>query len=392
MNSLTNGWSIRRRLLNVVIPVVLVSALAACGSSDSDSDADADATSGGDESAIVEQAKRAVAKAEKGRFGELPSKSPRPEPGRDVWWISCGQASETCSTIAEDAKQAAESIGWNLKVFDSKTDPSLVAAGIRQAIAAKADAVIVMAFDCAPLKGPLLEAKRAGVKVEGVASRDCPGGLYDGTPQYEEYGGLIEYTKGVGELQGWLAIAATDGKAKVLNFARPDAAIYVAIREGLEEVIKKCGGCSIVDTVEISAADLAQSNVATKAGSALQANPDANAVTITSTGVAQAVMPAIVQSGHDDDIFSVSLGQEKVLVDAVRNGRGLDAGVSTLNSWQAWAAIDDLVRIFAGEPRVNAGIGLQVWMEKQLESDMTQFDTREVDYRANYRRIWGAEE
>lgn len=368
---------------------LLVAPLAACGS-DGDGATGAAATTGSDASAIVQEAQKQVAAAKKGRFGALPDAAPKPEPGKNVWWISCGQASDSCSKVAADGKAAAEAAGWRARVFDSKMDPEQASTGIRQAIAAKADAVIVFGFDCAPLQGALTEAKRAGIKLEGVASTDCPGeGLYDGSPQYQEYEGLINYSEGVGELQGWLAIAETGGKAKVVNFTRPDAEVYRAIRRGLESVIAKCDECEIVETVDISAGDLAHGTAPTKVQSALQKASDANVAASSMATITQALIPALAQSGRDDQIFSVTLGQEKVLVDAVRKGRGLDAGVSTLNSWQAWAAIDDLNRIFAGDETVNPGIGLQIWTADELAPGADHFDTSTVDYRANYRKIWG---
>jgi ribose transport system substrate-binding protein len=374
-----------------VAAVLMATSLAACGSDDAgsgSSDTGADATS-----PIVQEAQRQVAAAKKGRFGALPTSAPKPEPGKSIWWISCGQASDSCSKVADDAKTAAETAGWKMTIFDSKLDPEHASTGIRQAIAAKADAIIVWAFDCAPLKGALQEAKDAGIRLEGVASTDCPGkGLYDGSPQYQEYDGLINYSQGVGELQGWLAIAATDGKAKVVNFTRPDAAVYKAIRAGLEKVIARCEDCEIVDTIDISAGDLAQGTAQAKVQSGLQKNATANVAASATTTLTQALIPALVQSGRDKDVFSVTLGQEKVLVDAVVAGKGLDAGVSTLNKWQAWAAIDDLNRIFAGQKTVNPGIGLQVWTKDQLEPGADYFDTGSVDYRENYKKIWSGTE
>src|SRR5207244_3512101 len=45
--------------------------------------------------------------------------------------------------------------------------------GIRQAIAAKADGIILWAVDCAPVKAPLQDAKKAGIPVVGWEAIDC---------------------------------------------------------------------------------------------------------------------------------------------------------------------------------------------------------------------------
>jgi len=51
-----------------------------------------------------------------------------------------------------------------MNIFDGKLDPSSYSTGIRQAIAAKVDGLILDAIDCSLVKQALVEARAAKVK------------------------------------------------------------------------------------------------------------------------------------------------------------------------------------------------------------------------------------
>src|SRR5439155_16647346 len=123
-----------------------------------------------------------------------PASGPTLARGKTIAYVSCGQSAEGCSVPANEFKRAGELIGWNVKIIDGANNVNNGwAAGIRQAIAMKPDA-IVSAPGCADVKQPLLEAKKAGIPVIGMYSVDCADPKNDGGPS-ESLFTEIQYTE-----------------------------------------------------------------------------------------------------------------------------------------------------------------------------------------------------
>ena len=160
-------------------------------------------------------------------------------------------------------KEAGESIGWTVTVFDGKGSPDVFADGIRSAIADKADAIILDAVDCVAVKGALEEAHEAGVKIYGIFAMDCDdplagGGepLFDAELLYEDGMTFQEYTEGpfIRSVADYV-IAETDGKPKIIEFTQNDDLIGQHLGKGFEDRIKDCSGCEIVAKVPITFGD-----------------------------------------------------------------------------------------------------------------------------------------
>ncbi|MFC7505750.1 sugar ABC transporter substrate-binding protein, partial [Nocardioides sp. GCM10030258] len=134
---------------------------------------------------VVAEAKAAVAKNREGTDRALPASAPKPQADQNVWVISCTQAAEGCSQPAAGAKEAGESIGWDMTVFDGKGSPDVFAEGIRSAVADKADAIILDAVDCVAVKSALQEAREADVKIYGIFSMDCDDPFVGGEPLFD---------------------------------------------------------------------------------------------------------------------------------------------------------------------------------------------------------------
>ena len=143
------AWA-RRAGLALIVPAVA----AGCGSSSGSNGATA---SGGSSSTrSIATAKAFVDQAINGADRPLPTSSPKSQPGKKVWVLSCSQAAEGCQVPAAGAAEAGKMIGWKMTVFDGKGDPATYAKGVRSAIAAKADGIILVSIDCAAIVTPSL--------------------------------------------------------------------------------------------------------------------------------------------------------------------------------------------------------------------------------------------
>jgi len=323
-------------------------------------------------------------------YGVPPASSPTPQAGKKIWVLSCLESVETCSIPAHAMVEAAEALGWEVTLYDTKSEPARTAESFRQAIADGADGVAFFGLDCEQIgQQPLREAREAGMKVSAAESQDCEAPLFDAVVSYAQ-GSYQEWFRAFGAAQATALIAATEGRAKVILFDGPIEGLSLQFpRDGFKEKLATCPRCEIVETVEYIVADLLGPALEQKAQQALVEHPEANAVYVTNDGTLEAgVTPALKASGRASDVIVAAAEGQASTLGEVRAGSFRAVGVGIPHDWEGYQTIDNLVRLFAGEEPVSSGIGLQVWdSEHNVPAD--GYYQPPVDFEAAYRKAWG---
>lgn len=302
-----------------------------------------------------------------GSIGEPPSSGPKAVPGKRVWFISCGQVLRSCAMLGDAAEKAADILGWDLQIGDGKLNATGYAEAMDTAIAQKPDAIIVGSIGCPNIEQSLRNAKEAGIVVLGIKSPDCDEPPSNGVPLFTEsmyYVGTND--KGYSTASVLRAKAAADylinitqGKAKVIFEKGNDPAIEPS-NQGFLEELEKCSGCEIVKTVEYVPTDQGPDGaLAQGLQAAVVQHPEANALyapfdanLILSRGA-----QIVKQSGMEIAIVGADGTPDGI--DLVSNGQvAVETGAHSFD-WYAFATMDSLNRIFAGEPVVDQGLGYQ---------------------------------
>jgi ribose transport system substrate-binding protein len=384
------------RLLALMLVLAMAVAVG-CGGDDSDSGSDAAATgsaSGASAEAggYLEEAKAELDKYVKGTYTGPPTEAPKAEPGKNVWLVSAGQAATVASMAIGGAEDASKALGWEPTVFDGKFDPAQWGTGIRQAIADKADGILLYLIDCNLVKGPLQQARKAGIEVVGVESLDCnetnegEEGLFSAMPEYVE-GSYGEWIKEFGRVQGLWSIVHTDGKANVLYPKTDEVMGYTLIRDGAVEAIEKCEECS-VETYAFRQADLGP-QLRSKTEQALLKNPKANVMILPLDSMVTAGVAAAITGANRRDMLVVGAEGEEANIDMIREGKvGMNAGVGIPTRYEGFAGIDAMLRLFAGEEPVPSGMGLQVFDKDNNLPDSGTYQAP-VDFESAYKKAWG---
>jgi ribose transport system substrate-binding protein len=366
----------------------LALAATACGGGD-------DSAEGGDSNtaAVVEAANAELEPLLAGEsYKEPQSSGPAPQEGKEIWVLSCLEASETCSTPAHATVEAAESLGWKTTLYDTRSEPARIDAAVRQAIAAGADGLTVWGLDCDQIGlTPLRELDEAGIMVSAAESQDCDPVLFDAVVSYSE-GEYETWFRAFGDAQATALIAATEGEAKVIFFDAADLPSLAFPQDSFKEKLVTCPECEIVETVGYTIADLG-SKLEQKAQQALAKHPEANAVYVgTDTPLVAGIRTALKASGRADEVLVVAAeGQPWTMAD-LRDGLPV-VGVGGAHAWEGYQIVDNLVRLFAGEKPVSSGIGLQVYDEDHnVPSDVEAGFIPPVDWRAAYSKRWGLDE
>jgi ribose transport system substrate-binding protein len=345
---------------------------------------------------FVKNAQAVVDADYQGNFLPVPTAGPTAVRGKNVWLISCGEAFQACADHTKSFRRAADALGWKLTVADSKADPSVAAAAIQQAIAAKADLIAIIAVDCAGIKNALLQAKDAGIPVVASFAADCNESgkndqpLFTASVKVKGENSILDLYERWGADKADYIIAKSNGKAKVIDVANVDQLVQVHNEIGFRREMTKCTTCSIVDRVKFSFSQV-PTGLEQKLSAALLQHPEATAVYIPldalmSLGAGNALKQApnrnlIIIGGEclDPNLTLIKQGQQT-------------ACLGWTFKWFAWSLADVANRILAGQAPSdipNEGSG---WLliDKDHNFPASGTFTPPVDYESEYKKVWGA--
>lgn len=302
-----------------------------------------------------------------GTFTQPPSDSPAPASGKNVWLISLDQSLPAAAAPARAAEEAAKALGWDITVFDSKSDPAAANNGINQAVAAGADAVVSLYWDCSTIKAGLLTAKSANVTRVAIEADDCPDSpLYDHVVSYNNlpdfYGGLPgDFRNFIPAYQRMLAdYLIARGSSKILFVTETDLGVLKRATEAALDQLSKCTSCEVVN-VPILVNDYGP-NLQQKVQQALLKNPDIDAVMVLSDTMLSTGVIAALKSANLWGKVAISGGEGSEEMVAVMRDYPADWAFGIFPvQWDAYASMDALNRIFNGQqPVAETGMGLQL--------------------------------
>lgn len=378
--------------------VLAAVAITGCGSSSSGSSSSSggSSTAGGASAAGADMAaaNSQLAAAYKGHFTQPPTDSNPPAKGKKVWVLSCGEQIPTCVALTSNMMEAGKKLGWDMHLYDGKGVPANYTKGINDAIAAGANGILPVSYDCPLVTQALRSAKKAGVKSIPVLGWDC-GELNPGQPNlytaHLSFGSRYpnqeaEYRASGEDMAAWV-VSRTKGKANVLEFANQEFYTLKFQQEAFDKRLKQlCSSCQLTQ-VPYQVIDFGP-KLQAKAKAALVKYPDANAmvgVPIPAAGPS----PAVVQAGRADSMQVIGGYGLSGDTDLVRGNQGLNGIYAQPMGWIAYASVDMLNRAFNGKPQVDEGVGYGILDEQHNLPPAHQGFETNVDYKADYDKSWG---
>jgi ribose transport system substrate-binding protein len=302
-----------------------------------------------------------------------PTTGPKMPSDKSVIFLSCGQLSAGCSGPVIAMEKIAKQIGWKYKIIDGAFGANDgYNSGLRQAIAAKPDAIVVHGIACTQIVQPLKEAKAAGIPVINIQAVDCddpknPGGssepLFVNMQFNKAFKSAGEFFYQWGFIQASYVIDATQGHARIIRdkFVGSVQGEYQAA--GQDAALAKCADCKVLGAVEWVATDAGAGGVLNQKFTTLLTKfPTANAaifsydVVATSCGLSK----EIADAGRQKSMFVVAGEGYAPALQLIRDGGGLTADVGQSSEWMAWGAVDAMNRYFNKSPQVPQGIGYRL--------------------------------
>jgi ribose transport system substrate-binding protein len=300
--------------------------------------------------------------------------------------IACVTVAPFCDNVTKGAVEAATALGWEATYIDGKGSIQGFVQAFETAINMKPDGIVTMALPESQLATYIAKAHAAGIKLVGASSIPEKVSVEHGN--YDAYVSVREDSNSL--LQAWYTVADSDGKAKVAWLWDPGFPFLVAALEREKKIIAECSECKAeeVGLRELSAA--ANPVRMQELGSGLLArNPDVDYV-LTPYGLnSHSIALAAKAAGRN--IKVVAKNADPINVAFVAQGE-LQAEVGASSNWGGWAAMDQMVRLLAGQPP------LQAMEENQPEHIFVksnapangEFDFQKIyDYKGKYLELWG---
>jgi ribose transport system substrate-binding protein len=389
---------------HVVLAALAAATLAVSGCGDSDSEssgAAASGDSGGGSQTFVADAKAQLEKDREGTDRPLPTEPVKALRDKKIFAIPCTSGGPGCQLPAENFRDAAKTLGWDVTIADGKGTPQGQSAAVDAAIAANADAIVLVAVDCQNVKAALERADKAKIPVYAMISFDCdePDGaggekLFDAAFAYEGGSGLAEFYDTLWNTVANYVIAETDGKGKVLHVQTSEPLLAKLSIPTFKTAMEKCTTCTVYET-HYSLDDLLAGKVEAKVTAALTAHPDVDAVVApygaaVTLGVGNAVEAARRNGGKDIILAAIDgLGDNYKLIQ--KGVQTMDTGSQPVR-WWGWIATDGLLRLFNDQPQVDSGQGMQVITKENVPSDgLYDGNPKSSGYEQNYKKLWGVE-
>jgi ribose transport system substrate-binding protein len=347
-----------RALLALACTVAVVGTLSACGSSD-DASSTTSATTGGASSSSTTTAAAAADSgvAEAKQVADAAFTPPDQIPVTTK--LKSKPAKKTVAFIepqipagksqTQGFKNAADAIGWNLKVIPS--DPFKPAGAVQQAIDQKVDYIFMTGAPMALISEQLANADKAGIPVLSCYGTDAPGGK-DGTENKGLYAQCGDQTSAMddGKLLADWAVGDSDGKANILSVNIPDYPILVALEKGFtDEVTAKCPDCK-VSKLGVTVDDLAGGKVPQAVASKLQSDPSIDYVFFTMSDLPAGVHDTLEGAGLGDQAKLFGLDFNEANLKAIEAG-DQSVAMGLPKEYSAW-----LMFQFAAELEENGQI------------------------------------
>ena len=386
MSNHTRGG--RRAALGAVVVTAAV-LLAACGGSDASSD-DTSSDSGASGSDGVAEAQKIV-----DQYKEPPTWQGPDAPvdlsglsGKHVTYISVSNSIPVLKYWSDEVTQLVkDNAGVELDVVDAKGSVDEANKGFQQAIASKADAIVLVAFSTDLFTSQIAAAKDAGIKVI-TAQSGIPGKVDGGqdaevTFDYEQVGKLIA---------DWV-VADSDGKGKGLVITSDDVpASQPQAQATLAEVKRLCPDCDMT-TSDVQIPQW-ESSIPTLFQTTINTDPERSYLLPLYDGQALSGLGAIRTAGAGDKVSVGAFNATPGIVEQLKDeASGLKLDIGGQNEWWAYACADTIFRVLSGtEPVENYKVGLRIFDTDN--ADLIEGDNElewygDADYAGEFAKLWG---
>ncbi|MFI9048322.1 substrate-binding domain-containing protein [Streptomyces sp. NPDC053427] len=335
---------------------------------------------------VLARAKAAVRHSEQtdsARNG--PASGPKAVSGKTIVYVAQTMTNPGVAGAAKGVEEAANVIGWRVRVIDGQGTPAGIQAAFSQAIALRPSGIVIGGFDPGLTSQQVAKADAEHIPLVGWHAVASPGP----SKHPELFSNVTTRVGDVAKISADWVITHSNGNAGVVVFT--DASIPFAKTKS--DLIKKelatCSGVKLLAEENIPISDTS-SRTPQEVSSLLSRFPDAwtHSVAINDVYFADAA-PALRAARRKGGgaPFNIGAGDgDPSAFQRINSRQFQTATVPEPFSQQGWQILDEFNRAFSAKPA--SGYVAPVHIATAANSrGATTWDP--PGYRATYRKIWG---
>jgi ribose transport system substrate-binding protein len=335
----------------------------------------------------IKAAKAATARADK---WDGPTNGPTAAAAKKVVFVAGDLKNGGILGASEGVKEAAAAIGWKVTVIDGQGTVSGRTAAMSQALTLKPDGIVVGGFDTNEQKVAFDTAAKSGAVIVGWHSGTRPGP----EPEAGVFANVTTLPQDVSNTAAYQAISESNGKAGVIIFTDSQFEIAVFKAKAMEAVVKKCGGCTVLEYVDSPIAESSQ-RMPQLTTTLLQKYGDKWTHSLAINDLYFDFMgPSLAAAGKKGDSaprqISAGDGSESAF-QRIRAKQYQAGTVPEPLNMQGWQLVDELNRAFNKASWSGYVSGIHLVTADNIAYDGGDKNVFDPDnhYRDEYKKIWG---
>jgi ribose transport system substrate-binding protein len=339
---------VRRSVALSLSSAVCLTALAGCGTSGSDAKG---AGSGAGSAQCVAAAKKVVdgARADVTPFLPAAPVSAAKAKGKTVWLIQ-NSLTPLVAAVTDGFKAAGNAAGVNVKAVSGNGSIPTIVSAVSQAVAQKADGIVLFAVPASAVTAQAKEAKAAGIPVVDTYNSNVGKDL-----TADGFFGHVsaDYAQGGREVAAW----AMQDSGCHLNTGIMGNSLLAPHKEqqvaAQKELVDVCGSKCKSKYVNLDLTKLA-TDAGTQAQQVLRSNPDMKYVYSLLDAAVTFVGPSVQQAGRPD-VKVASMGGDAASMARIRSGNSIQKAEIAIapQEYQGYAFMDQILRGMTGEKAVD---------------------------------------
>lgn len=309
--------------------------------------------------------------------------------GKKVFFIPNTTEIPFVVALQESFSEIAKAADVEVVVWPTKGEQTQWVQGMNQAIAQKAD-LVILAAPPQVLEPQLKEVKEAGIPVVVLHQYDKAMTI----PETVTAVAYAPFTDAARLMADW-AILETNGSANVLvltaNVSPPSKPMGEAIED---EFAKYCAACKAT-LVDVPPAEWG-SRMQLEVQSALLRDPTINYILPLFDSAAQFVVPGIEAAGRSSDVHVATFNITPFVLEMIQKGDVVKMDTGENIAWIAYANMDQALRILAGEPPLtDASAPLRIFTDENIAEVGTPPSVQKGfgdEFASGYLKLWGLQE
>jgi len=315
-----------------------------------------------------------------------PTTGPRAAGAKRIVFVAQTLTNPGVAGVAKGVQQAADAIGWEVRVIDGQGDQSGISAAFGQALSLQPDGIVVGGFDPNTISAQIVQANQAGISVIGWHALSDPGP----STSPELFTNVTTKVSEVAKISAQWIIEKSDGGAGVVVFTDNSIPFAAGKAKMIEDELETCSSAKVLQVENIPIPD-AGTRTPQEFSSLISRLADRwnYSVAINDLYFDNAATPlrAAGKSG-DGAPYNVGAGDgSEAAFQRIASGQFQAATVPEPLSAEGWQIVDEFNRSFNGQPASGYVPPVHVTDASNV-GDSTTWDP-DNGYRDVYRRIWG---